>query len=134
MTRSGAARLGEDIEGIYDALTDGRPRSLRVAELVYAAAERFPGLVPTRAEIDGERERLQKDKVGLEIAQGDFVAHVLADPRTGAHLMHAMAQPRPEALGLRRTSCRAPAAPTSARCGSTATAPSAWSRSRTTPS
>jgi (3,5-dihydroxyphenyl)acetyl-CoA 1,2-dioxygenase len=100
-------RLGEAIEGIYDALTDGRRRSLRVAELVYLAAEEFPGLVPTRAAIDEERERLQKDKLGLEIAQGDFIAHVLAHPRTGRHLLHAMAQPRPEAVAgvdeLRRT-------------------------------
>ena len=71
-----------------------------MAELVYAAAERFPGLVPTRAAIDEERERLQKDKRGLEIDQGDFVAHVLAHPRTGLHLLHAMSQPRPEALAL----------------------------------
>jgi (3,5-dihydroxyphenyl)acetyl-CoA 1,2-dioxygenase len=95
------------IEEIYDALTDGRQRLLRVAELVYAAAERFPGLVPTRAAIDEERERLQKDKLGLEIEQGDFVARVLAHPRTGPHLMYAMSQPRPEATDqlddLRRT-------------------------------
>jgi (3,5-dihydroxyphenyl)acetyl-CoA 1,2-dioxygenase len=92
------ARPAEDVEGIYDALTDGRRRSLRVAELVYAAAERFPGLVPTRAAIDEERERLQKDKLGLEIEQGDFVARVLAHPRAGSHLIHAMSQPRPEAV------------------------------------
>jgi (3,5-dihydroxyphenyl)acetyl-CoA 1,2-dioxygenase len=96
-----------EIEEIYDALTDGRQRLLRVAELVYAAAERFPGLVPTRAAIDEERERLQKDKLGLEIEQGDFVARVLAHPRTGPHLMYAMSQPRPEATDrlddLRRT-------------------------------
>jgi thioesterase DpgC len=98
-----------DIEEIYDALTDGRRRFLRVAELVYAAAERFPGLVPTRAAIDEERQRLQKDKRGLEIEQGDFVARVLANPRTGPHLIYAMSQPRPEAVDrldeLRRTGC-----------------------------
>jgi len=92
--------LGENIEAIYDALTDGRRRSLRVSELVYAAADRFPGLVPTRTAIDEERERLQKDKLGLEIDQGTFVAHVLAHPGTGAHLMHAMSQPRHEAEAL----------------------------------
>jgi len=92
--------LGEDIEAIYDELTDGRRRSLRVSELVYTAAERFPGLVPTRAAIDEERERLQKDKRGLEIDQGTFVAHVLAHPRAGAHLMHAVSQPRPDAMAL----------------------------------
>lgn len=88
---------GEDIEAIYDDLTDGRRRSLRVSELVYAAAEQFPGLVPTRAAINDERERLQKDKLGLEIDQGTFIAQVLAHPRAGAHLIHAMSQPRPEA-------------------------------------
>jgi thioesterase DpgC len=87
-----------DVEEIYDALTDGRRRFLRVAELVYAAAERFPGVVPTRAAIDEERERLQKAKRGLEIEQGDFVARVLANPRTGPHLLCAMSQPRSEAV------------------------------------
>jgi thioesterase DpgC len=89
-----------DIEEIYEALTDGRRRFPRVAELVYTAAERFPGLVPTRAAIDEEREQLQKDKRGLEIEQGAFVARVLAHPRTGPHLMYAMSQPRPEAADL----------------------------------
>jgi thioesterase DpgC len=44
-----------------------------------------------------ERGQLQKDKAGLEIDQGIFLAHVLAHPRTGSHLLHAMAQPRPDA-------------------------------------
>jgi (3,5-dihydroxyphenyl)acetyl-CoA 1,2-dioxygenase len=91
---------GDDIERIYDAVTDGRRRSLRVAELVYAAAEQFPGSVPTRAAIDEERQLPQKDKRGLELEQGAFVAEVLANPRTGSHLLHAMSQPRSEALAL----------------------------------
>lgn len=90
--------LRNNVESIYFDLTDGLRRQLRVSELVYAAAERFPGLLPTRAAIDAERELCQKDKQGLEIEQGVFVAHVLAHPRTGWHLMHSMSQPRPEAL------------------------------------
>jgi thioesterase DpgC len=86
------------IEGLYEELTDGFRRSLRMAELVYAAAERRPDLLPSRAAIDAERELPQKEKQGLEIDQGIFLAHVLAHPRCGAHLVHAMAQPRPEAL------------------------------------
>jgi thioesterase DpgC len=86
---------------VYEELTAVLRRSLRVAELVYAA----PGL-PTRAEIDEERTRLQKDKDGLEIAQGDFVSAVLADERCGTHLIEAMLLPRPEAVaaleGFRR--------------------------------
>ena len=101
------ARMRAGVEAIYDELTDGRTRSLRMAELVYAAAERHPDLLPTRAAIDVERELLQKDKQGLEIDQGVFLAHVLAHPRCGPHLVHAMAQPRAEALAaleeLRRT-------------------------------
>ncbi len=93
-------RPGEDIEAIYDVLTDGRRRTLRVAELVDAAGEQFPGLVPTRASIDEERQHLQKDKRGLELDQGAFVAEVLANARTGSHLLYAMSQPRSEALAL----------------------------------
>ncbi len=91
-------RLDRDVEQLYLEVTDGGRASPRLSELVYAAAELLPGLLPTRAEIDAERELLQKDKQGLEIAQGIFTAHVLAHPRTGPHLMHAMAQPKPAAL------------------------------------
>ena len=94
------ARMRAGVEAIYDELTDGRTRSLRMAELVYAAAERHPDLLPSRAAIDAERELLQKDKQGLEIDQGVFLAHVLAHPRCGPHLVHAMAQPKAEALAL----------------------------------
>jgi (3,5-dihydroxyphenyl)acetyl-CoA 1,2-dioxygenase len=83
---------------IYEELTDGLKRSLRIAELVYEAAERHPDLLPSRAAIDEERIHLQKDKAGLEIRQGDFVSDVLADPRTGEHLMRSMSEPRAEAL------------------------------------
>ena len=82
---------------LYEELTDGLGRPLRVAELVYAAAERDPAL-PSRAEIDEERTHLQKDKVGLEIAQGDFVSGVLAERAAGEHLMRSMREPRTEAV------------------------------------
>ena len=71
--RTGHERWRNDIESIYAELTDGWRRQLRVSELVYAAAERFPGLLPTRAAIDAERQLCQKDKQGLEIEQGVFI-------------------------------------------------------------
>jgi thioesterase DpgC len=92
------ARIRASVEEIYEELTDGLTRPLRMAELVYAAAERHPDLLPSRAAIDAERELLQKDKQGLEIDQGVFLAHVLAHPLCGPHLVHAMAQPKAEAL------------------------------------
>src|SRR5262249_27174845 len=87
-----------EVESIYQQLTDGLVRPLRLTELVYAAADRYPGLVPSRAEIDAESRLAQKDKKGLEIYQGIFLAHVLAHPRCGAHLVHGMSQPKPQAL------------------------------------
>ncbi len=89
-----------DPTAAYDEITDGLQRPVRVAELVYEAAERFGLGLPTRAEINRERELRQKDKQGLEMAQGDFLARVLADGRCGAHLVHSMARPTRAALAL----------------------------------
>ena len=44
-------------DAVYAALTDDLRRAVRDEELVYAAADRFPGLVPTRAQMAVERER-----------------------------------------------------------------------------
>ena len=85
-------------EQIYASLTDDYGTFVRAEELVYAAAERYPGLTPTRATVAAERARLQKDKDGVEIDQGLFLSQMLAQPRAGAHLVHAMLRPLPEAL------------------------------------
>ena len=85
--------------GVYAALTGDFARFLRVDELCYAAAERYPGLVPTRAAVLGERRLAQKDKdAGLELDQGLFLSKVLDHPRAGAHLIHAMRRPAPASL------------------------------------
>jgi thioesterase DpgC len=90
--------LREHVEDVYAELTDDFATALRVDELVYRAAERFPGLTPTRERVAAERERLQGDKAGVEIAQGLLLAHVLASPRAGSHLVWAMLRPTAEAL------------------------------------
>jgi thioesterase DpgC len=93
------AFLRRHIAAIYDLLTDGMTKEQRVPELLYAAAERFPGLVPARATIDAERAlRRQSAKEGHEIDQGLFIAHLLAEPRCGLHLVHVMLRPKREAL------------------------------------
>jgi (3,5-dihydroxyphenyl)acetyl-CoA 1,2-dioxygenase len=101
------AFLRERAADVYDALTDHCARPVRVEELVYRAAEAFPGLVPTAAEMDAERGRMLADKEGIEFAQGQLVGHVLALPRTGRHLVATMLRPVPEAFerlgGLRAT-------------------------------
>jgi thioesterase DpgC len=79
-------------------LTAGHSRFLRVSELVYGAAERFPSLLPTRAQMAAERALArQSAKKGLEIDQGFFIAHVLADAKAGNHLIQAMLLPKQEA-------------------------------------
>jgi thioesterase DpgC len=90
--------LREHAEEIYAGLTDDLATPLRVEELVERAAERFPGLAPTREELAAERERPLAEKEGAEIAQGLLLAHVLASPRAGAHLVWAMLRPTAEAL------------------------------------
>ncbi len=85
-------------ETIYAELTDNLRRAIRDEELVYAAAERFPGLVPTRAQVAAERTRPLPEKEGAEIAQGLLLSFVLASPRCGAHLIWSMLRPTEEAL------------------------------------
>ena len=79
--------FGEDVSAFYD-------RPLRAEELVYAGV---PGL-PTREQVAAESSKLQKDKAGLEIAQGEFLGAVLADPVAGTQLVETMLQP----IGLDR--------------------------------
>jgi (3,5-dihydroxyphenyl)acetyl-CoA 1,2-dioxygenase len=90
--------LRANVEEIYDELTDGMSKPLRDQELLAAAAERFPGLVPSAADMAEESERKLADKQGLEIAQGLFLSHVLASPRAGSHLVWSMLQPTAGAL------------------------------------
>ncbi len=52
--------------------------------------------MPTRAQLAVEAGLKLKDKQGLEIDQSLLLAHVLAHPRCGTHLCHAMLLPRPE--------------------------------------
>ncbi len=83
-------------ETLYDALTGARSRFIRLEDLVYAAAAAVPGLVPSKAQVAAEAKLLQRDKDGVEIDQGIFLARVLASERAGRHLCHAMLLPRPE--------------------------------------
>jgi len=83
---------------LYRALTRDHANFIRVETLVFDAARLLPGLVPTPEQVAAESELPQRDKDGVEIDQGIFLSHVLADPASGLHLCHAMLLPRPEAL------------------------------------
>ena len=62
------------------------------------AGELAPERLPTRSELESERRRPLAKKQGVELAQGEFISHVLADPRTGTHVTQSMLRPTSEAL------------------------------------
>jgi (3,5-dihydroxyphenyl)acetyl-CoA 1,2-dioxygenase len=90
--------LAAHVETLYRALTNDLRSFIRVERLVHDAARAVPGLVPSADALAAESALEQKSKRGLEIDHGIFLAHVLGNPTTGAHLCHAMLLPRPEAL------------------------------------
>jgi thioesterase DpgC len=86
-------QAGLTVEQLYDELTDNCAKAVRLDDLLYAAAERVPGLVPTRAEVEEERARKLSEKVGVELGQGLLTAEILANPRIGRHLVESMLAP-----------------------------------------
>ncbi|HET8660210.1 MAG TPA: (3,5-dihydroxyphenyl)acetyl-CoA 1,2-dioxygenase DpgC [Micromonosporaceae bacterium] len=94
------AFLDVHVDAVYDELTGGRTRELRLAELCRAAAAAFPGLVPAQRQLAAERARPQAGKEGHEIDQGIFLSRVLRSPVAGAHLLDAMLRPTPRATRL----------------------------------
>ena len=85
---------------IYDALTAGRSKFVRVDELCDRAATEYPGLTPDARALERDSGIPQGEKDGLEVDQGIFLSQVLADPASGMHLCHAMLLPREESRGL----------------------------------
>ncbi|MBS0524980.1 MAG: enoyl-CoA hydratase/isomerase family protein [Proteobacteria bacterium] len=90
------AFLRRHARALYDKLTDNRRKFVRIERLAYEAPNLVPGLVPTKAEVDGESGKRQADKDGVEIDQGILFNQFLADPECGRHLVHAMLLPREE--------------------------------------
>lgn len=90
--------LAVHAEAVYDEIT--ARGMLRLEDLVFAAAAAVPGLTPSPEEVAAEAALNQGDKDGVEIDQGILLAHVLASPRTGTHLCHAMLLPLPESAGM----------------------------------
>jgi thioesterase DpgC len=93
--------LRRHVRALYADLTGNGTKAVRAEQLVYDAAERVPGLTPRRVVVRNERDRLQKDKDGWEVAQGRLLGHVLNHPETGSHLVEVMLRPTELALGYR---------------------------------
>lgn len=86
-------------EKLYASLTNDLTELVRVEELIYRMADRYPGLAPTKADIRDDEALQLKDKQGYELSQGLILAELLANPIVGRHLMYAMRQPRTDSLG-----------------------------------
>jgi thioesterase DpgC len=97
MNDARAGFLRRHASHLYDDLTAGRTRFLRLGDLLATAAGRIPGLVPSTGELAAERARPLPDKEGIEFAQALLAAHVLAVPAAGQHLITAMLRPTREA-------------------------------------
>ena len=100
LTDARSAFLAVHVQELYDELTDHRSKPIRLEWLVNDASVMVPGLVPNHAEMEAERALPLADKRGLELAQGLLVAHVLALPEAGRHLVDSMLAPTPVALEL----------------------------------
>jgi thioesterase DpgC len=83
---------------VYDELSAARTRFLRVDELCRRAAEKYPGFLPSRDDLETEARLPLRGKRGLEKEQGRFLAEILANPVAGTHLCHAMLLPRSDSL------------------------------------
>lgn len=94
------AFLQEHAATLYEDLTEGRRLNLRLTELVGAAADAVPGLVPSREQMAMEQARLQGEKEGREIDQGLLIRAFLASPTAGTHLAESMLRPTERALSL----------------------------------
>src|SRR5258708_1111986 len=75
----------------------GTDRSVQAGGVGRRGAAGVRSLLRRDAALAVEAPRMQRDKLGLEKAQGLFLSHVLADPAAGAHLCHAMLLPLPAA-------------------------------------
>jgi enoyl-CoA hydratase/carnithine racemase len=93
------AFLARHTAALYEAVTGGRGKPLRVEQLITEVGRLVPGLVPGEAELAAEAARPLPDKEGAELAHGLLLSHVLAQPQAGRHLIGAMLRPLPEALG-----------------------------------
>ncbi|WP_432994448.1 (3,5-dihydroxyphenyl)acetyl-CoA 1,2-dioxygenase DpgC [Dactylosporangium sp. CA-233914] len=92
--------LDRHAEAVYDRLTDGRTRRLRLPELVAAAQRHLPGVVPAAPALAAERSLPLSERDGWEVDLGGFFGAILGSPAAGEHLIATMRAPCPRAVEL----------------------------------
>lgn len=76
---------------------------VRLSEIVIAAADLVPGLVPSREQLAEEAQKQQADKEGRELDQGIFFSEMLSNPVIGTKLIEYASLVTPRALSLLET-------------------------------
>jgi thioesterase DpgC len=92
------AFLARHARAVYAQVVQGRDGHVSLSSLAAAAAERFPGLVPTAAQLEAECRGLQRDKDRLEVDQALLVHAFLALPDVGEDLLDRLRRPTPKGL------------------------------------
>jgi len=92
--------LARHADEVYSFLSSDSHSYRSLSDLIFLAAEKFPFLVPTRAQIESEQKKIQEHKEGYEIDQGIFFRGILRSPKAGSHLVDAMLLPSTRALSL----------------------------------
>lgn len=95
-----AAQVAAHGETLYRLLTKDYTEAPRVEALLALAAARFPGLLPTPAQLAADAELSLHDKLGHELSLGLVLAQWLGQQQVGRHLMAAMRLPLPRAQEL----------------------------------
>ena len=98
LTRLATRFLRGHAEAVYAELTDDFATGCATSSSSTRPPSVSPGSRPRAPASPPSCERKLADKEGVELAQGLFLAHVLASPRSGAHLVGAMLRPTAEAL------------------------------------
>ena len=95
--------LERHVDTLYDELTAGRTLSYRLPELLLEVLRRYPGLLPTPAQMERDRARVLVERDGREIDLGVFTRAVLLSSQSGPHLIDAMLRPTARAESLAQT-------------------------------
>jgi enoyl-CoA hydratase/carnithine racemase len=85
---------------VYQELTHNYGAFLRVAELIHEVSARYPDLVAAPSTLPEVQPLRQRQREGVALDQGIFIAEILRNPRAGAHLIQAMLRPKAESLAL----------------------------------
>ena len=90
--------LNNYADKIYNSITDNRNKFIKIDELVFSANNIVPNLTPSKEQLRIEKNKILKDKEGIETDQGLLLSAVLSNQLEGNHLCHAMLLPSNLAL------------------------------------